>query len=38
MPQHPPERPTSNSPVVAVIIALIMCACIVALFVGITAI
>jgi hypothetical protein len=38
MPQHPPERPASNSPVVAVIIALIMCAGIVALFVGITAI
>ena len=38
MPQHPPERPHATSPVLAVIIALLMCAGILALFIGITAI
>jgi len=38
MPQHPPERPTTNSPVVAVIVALLMCAGILGLFIGISAI
>lgn len=38
MPQHPPEQPHATSPLVAVIIALLMCAGIVALFIGITAI
>lgn len=38
MPQHPPERPTATSPVVAVIVALLLCAGIVALFIGISAI
>lgn len=38
MPDHPPERPTATSPVLAVIIALLMCAAILGLFIGITAI
>jgi hypothetical protein len=38
MPQHPPERPTATSPVVAVMIALLLCAGIVGLFIGISAV